>query len=297
MGAWIPEIVVDEALARRLIDQQFPEFESAVLRLFGEGWDNTVWLAAERVVFRFPRRAMAVPGLEREIRFLPLLAPLVPLAIPVPTYVGSPAAGFPWPFFGAPSIPGEEIASAQLIDSERIRLARPLGEFLRALHGAPVLELPADPMGRADMARRVPAARQALAEAGQLGLWHAPPEVAQVIAAAEGLPPVEATVVAHGDLHLRHVLVAGGELAGVIDWNDICLAHRSVDLVLYWSLLPPGGRSELLAAYGAVSEEDLLRARVLSLNLCAILAVYARKTGNASLEAESLRGLELTAQD
>jgi aminoglycoside phosphotransferase (APT) family kinase protein len=315
VATWTPEFVVGEEQARRLITGQFSDFERPSLRLLGEGWDNTVWLADERVVFRFPRRAVAVPGLQREIEVLPVLAPILTVPIPVPTYLGVPAEGFPWPFFGAPLIQGEEPADAHLDDAGRIRLARPLGGFLHQLHaieeddfepspqggGSPPSgswKLPTDPMGRADMSVRVPRSRVALAELEALGVWTAPTAALRVIAAAERLPPVAATVVAHGDLHLRHVLVgAGGALAGVIDWNDVCRAHPCIDLVLYWSLLPPAGRGELLAAYRDVGEEDLLRARVLSFSLCAALASYARHEGHAALEQEAVRGLELTAED
>ena len=50
--------------------------------LLAEGWDNTVWLVDESWVFRFPRRAAAVAGVEREIAVLPRLAPFLPLPIP-----------------------------------------------------------------------------------------------------------------------------------------------------------------------------------------------------------------------
>jgi aminoglycoside phosphotransferase (APT) family kinase protein len=326
VAAWTPEFVVGEEQARRLITGQFPDFERPSVRLLGEGWDNTVWLADERVVFRFPRRAMAVPGLQREIEVLPALASMLTLPIPMPTHLGVPAEGFPWPFFGAPLIEGKEPADAHLDEAGRIRLARPLGQFLRELHairqddlaipppvkeddtepsprggGSPpvgISKLPADPMGRVDMSVRVPRAREVLAELAALGVWTAPPATLRVIDSAARLPPIAPTAVAHGDLHLRHVLVGTrGELAGVIDWNDVCRSHPSIDLVLYWSLLPPAGRSELLAAYGEVGEEDLLRARVLSFSLCASLAAYARHEGKAALEQEAVRGLALTARE
>lgn len=41
---WAAEIAVDEALARRLIGEQFPELELRSLSLLGQGWDMTVWL-------------------------------------------------------------------------------------------------------------------------------------------------------------------------------------------------------------------------------------------------------------
>ena len=91
MHEWAPEIRVDEPLARRLIREQFPEVEGRSFQLLGEGWDTTVYLVDERWTFRFPRKAMVIPGFRNEIAHLPTLAPLLPLPIPVPTLVGEPS--------------------------------------------------------------------------------------------------------------------------------------------------------------------------------------------------------------
>src|SRR5215213_2174221 len=127
----------------------------------------------ERLVFRFPRRAVAIAGVEREIAMLPRIAPLVPLPIPEPVLVGRPDDEFPWPFFGAPYIAGREALG--LDDAARTGLGRPLAVFLRALHSASVdAELPDDPFGRADMAVRVPRAEEQLAELEHEGVWRRP---------------------------------------------------------------------------------------------------------------------------
>ena len=287
---WSPEIVVDEALARRLLGEQFPQLEVAEMRLAGEGWDNTAWLADGRLLFRFPRREVALDGVRRELAVLPLLAPLLPLPIPQPVFVGEPSAAFPWPFFGGPPVPGRELAEARLDDGARADLARLLGGFLRALHAAEVdVELPADPLGRADMGFRVRRARERFAELG------ATPDGAEdVLEAALALPPPERLAVVHGDLHLRHAFVADGRLSGVIDWGDVCRADPAVDLVLVWCALPPSTRAAFFTAYGPVPEDALLRARVLSLFLCAVLAIHARHEGLEDVERESLAGLERT---
>ena len=287
---WSPEIVVDEALARRLLSEQFPQLEPVRLRIAGEGWDNTAWLVDDEWLFRFPRREVALDGVRRELEVLPLLAPLLPLPIPQPLFVGEPSAAFPWPFFGGPPVPGRELAEARLDDEARAALARQLGAFLRALHGAELdLELPVDPLGRADMGFRVRRARERFAELGTT------PEGAEdVLDAALALPPPDRLAVVHGDLHLRHAFVAERRLSGVIDWGDVCRADPAVDLVLVWCALPPAARTAFFAEYGPVHEAALLRARVLSLFLCAVLAIHARHEGLEDVERESLAGLERT---
>lgn len=296
---WEAEAEVDEALARALIAARFPALDASSLRRVGEGWDNVVWATPDGVAFRFPRRPVAIAGVEREIALLPALAPRLPLAIPDAAYPSPPTAAFRWPWFGSRLIVGREIAAARLDDAARIALAPRLGDFLRTLHGLELdaaAALPVDPMGRTEMAVRVPRTREALAAVAPS--WSAPAGVAVLLEEAERLPPAHASVLVHGDLHVRHVLVDESDaLAGVIDWGDVCRAHPSADLSLLWSLLPPAGRDAFLAAYGPVEEHGLLRARVLALFLCATLATYARAEGMADLEREVLCGLQRTLVD
>lgn len=296
MREWAAEVTVDEALARRLIGTQFPELEPRSLRLLGQGWDMTVWLVDDRLVFRFPRREIVVPGLANEIAHLPRLAPLLPLPIPNPTLLGEPSAEYRWPFYGAPFIPGRELAEAQLEDSGRTALGGPLGDFLRTLHGSKVdADLPTDPVRRADMSFRVPRTLERLAELEELGLWQAPQEAHDVIEAAAGLGPPAPTALVHGDLHLRHLLVDESGLAtAVIDWIDLSYNDPGVDFVLYWSILPPEGRAAFREAYGTITEDQLLRARILSLFLCGTLAVYGHHEGMPRLKREAVAGLHRT---
>jgi aminoglycoside phosphotransferase (APT) family kinase protein len=296
---WSAEVVVDAGLASRLIAGQFPDLDLGSLSLLGEGWDNTVWLVDEQWVFRFPRREIAVPAVERQLAVLPELSPLVPLPIPRPIFSGLPDEGYPWPFFGTAFLPGRELAGAGLDAAARAGLARPLGGFLRALHAAEVPgagALPVDPFGRTDTARRVPRARSRLAEIAELGLWEAPEELDDLFDSGLQLPPPRRLAVVHGDLHFRHLLVDGdGSPTAVIDWDDLCRADPSIDLPLVWSLLPPDARPDFLTAYGGADDEQLLRSRVLAVSLCAALAAYAHHEGLDNVEREAVAGLERAA--
>ena len=69
MSTWKAEHSVDEAAVRQLLGQ-FPELAIESLAHLSEGWDRSAWLVNGRLVFGFPRRAVVVPGLEREITFL-----------------------------------------------------------------------------------------------------------------------------------------------------------------------------------------------------------------------------------
>ena len=294
MPDWTAELVVDEELARRLLGQ-FRQLEVESLRALAEGWDYGIWLVNETWAFRFPRREVVVPGVRREIAVLPELAPLLPIPVPAPEFVGEPAEGFPWPFFGSLLLPGRELGEAALDDGARNELGRSLARFLRRLHDAELaLDLPSDANRRADMSARVPRTRRQLRELEALGIWRPDAVVHHILDEAERLPASrEATAVVHGDLHFRQILVdANATPTGVIDWVDVCLSDPAIDLSMYWSYLPPGGRELFLSEYGRVSEEQLLRARVIALSLSAALAHYGHREGFPAVEGEAMRGLE-----
>jgi aminoglycoside phosphotransferase (APT) family kinase protein len=294
---WAAEVVVDEELVRRLL-ARFPELEVRSLRVLAEGWDNSVWVVDERYAFRFPRRAIAIPGVEREIAVLPRLAPLLPLPVPSPVFVGGPAEDYPWPFFGCELLPGVEAGDAALDDDARLAVALELARFLRTLHSVELdVPLPLDFNRRADMPKRTALAREELGELDRLGLWRAPPRVTRLLDEAERLPPPEPPVLVHGDLHFRHVLVQGSAASAVIDWGDVCRSDPAIDLPLLWSFVPPDGRDAFLDAYGEVNEAQLLRARVLAIQLCAVLARYGGLEGLEGVEREGLEGLERALVD
>ena len=298
MPDWTAELVVDEALARRLL-AQFPELAIESVRPFAQGWDYTILVVNERWAFRFPRREIVVAGTRREIAVLPELAPLLPVPVPVPVFVGEPSVEFPWPFLGSELLPGRELGDAELDDPDRVEVGHWLARFLRRLHDAEVdYELPADANKRADMSVRVPKTREQLDDLESAGLWRRSVDVDRMLDAAERLSPPEAFAVVHGDLHFRQVLVGEDASAtGVLDWVDVCRSDPAIDLSMLWSYLPPEGREVFLAEYGNVTDEQLLRARVLALSLSAALALYGHKEGFPTIEREALFGLDRTSAE
>jgi aminoglycoside phosphotransferase (APT) family kinase protein len=293
---WTAELVVDEPLVRSLL-AQFSSLDPQSVRPFAEGWDYSIWAVDERWAFRFPRREMAVPGARREIAVLPELAPLLPIPVPEPVFVGEPAEGFPWPFFGSALLPGRELADADLDDAGRMEVGRALARFLRVVHDAEVdYELPTDANRRADMKTRVPKTREQLADLEAEGIWLRSASVERVLDEAERLPDSQVSAVVHGDLHFRQVLVDGnGRPTGVIDWVDVCRSDPAIDLSMLWSYFPVEGREAFLAEYGPVSDAQLVRARVVAFSLSAALAHYGHSEGFSAIEREALAGLERAA--
>src|SRR6266700_6283953 len=91
------EVDTDAALVRRLLASQFPDWADLPIEpVPAFGTDNAIYRLGNDMAARLPRRQHNTAQLEKEHRWLPMLAPLLPLAIPVPLAVGDPAEGYPF---------------------------------------------------------------------------------------------------------------------------------------------------------------------------------------------------------
>ena len=297
---WAVEVDVTPELAVDLIRGQFPDVAAQQVTVLATGWDNIAYVVDRQWLFRFPRRQIAVPGVQREIAVLPKLAPRLPLPIPDPRFAGQPSPRYPWPFFGARLLPGTELADAGLTDTQRGPAAASVGDFLRVLHDPDLVPLadgaglPVDPMRRASPSTRAARAREVLDRLAAAGIVPPGSGASRLLdRAGHGADPTGPLVINHGDLHIRHLLVdPSGAAAGVIDWGDLCLADPAVDLsIAYFGFAGPQ-RAALLTAYARpVTPARELAARTLAVSLAASLAEYAADGNRPVLLQESLAGL------
>jgi len=309
---WAPDITVDAPLAARVIAEQFHELAGLPVVQIGAGWDNAVFSVGQDWVFRFIYRQTAVEGSAAEVAVLRALPQDLPLPVPRPLFIGTPTDELPWPFWGGPLLPGVEIAEAGVPDDARGAVADAVGRFLRRLHDpelarattpaarAAGVELRVDPWSRATPREIAPRARETLGRLSALGAWAPDPKVLALLDRAESVgPPSAEPVLVHGDLHIRHVLIADGRTAprasGVIDWGDTGLGDPAMDLAIGFMAFTGPARRAFLDAYGPADDERLLRARTLAVHLSAALAEQAVGDGMADVTAESLAALGRTA--
>src|SRR5919197_2459597 len=283
---WQAEVIVDESLARELIQEQFAPVGKRSVELVAAGWDYTVYRVDGEWAFRFPRREIVLEPMQREVDVLARLPSSLP--VPAPVYRGEPSPRFSWPFWGARWLPGAEAGAAT--EEERHELAPQLGRLLRALHATDEPGLPVDVVRRADMGFRAPRTRDELVAAASL--WSAPPAAFALLDRAERLAPPVPSATCHGDLHFRQLLVDGGRVTGIVDWVDVCRSDPGIDLQLVYAFLLPSAHAAFFAEYGDAGEESLIRARVLALFLSATLARYGRAQGLPHVEREALASLD-----
>ncbi len=287
---WVPERVISLQEAQQLLAAQFPEFREATLEPFAEGWDNTAYLVNGSQVFRFPRRQVAVELLESECAVLPKLAPQLPWAIPVPRFTGRDEGQPAWPFAGYDLLPGTTSDRLDLKGDARVRLAAPLGAFLRALHSVDATTLPGlveDRMRRSDGARRVALIRERWHASLECGLLSDTEVAESVLASADVERIPRSDAVCHGDLYARHLLLDDAlRPTGVIDWGDVHRGDPVVDLILPWQLLPPSSHATFRESYGPISDSDWSHARLLALAHAIAAGLYAIEVGDAPFERE-----------
>jgi aminoglycoside phosphotransferase (APT) family kinase protein len=282
-----PEQEVAPSLAAALIERQFPALRPARVEAWGEGWDNFAFRVNGALLFRFPRRQIAVEWIEKEHRFLPRIAPLLPLPVPVPRWLGRGDLGYPWPFLGHEMVPGETACGAGLNDEERAALAAPLGAFLAVLHRIPVEDAPPDRFGRLDPERLVSRAHTNLNALQSNNLI---PDIGRLLSMLEDVTPLDARppVLLHGDLYVRHLLLnESRKLCGVIDWGDLHAGDPAVDLQIAHSFLPRAAHAAFLAAYGPVDDARWRWAKWRALYHSTVIAL----SGDGALEREGLRAL------
>jgi aminoglycoside phosphotransferase (APT) family kinase protein len=241
------EIHVDITTVGRLLEKDCPGLVGKPIHLVGEGWDNYTFRIGEQDAVRLPRRNAAVPPLRNEQRWLPALAPRLPLQVPVPVHSGEPSELFGWPWSVVRWIRGRTAEEYGFHVADAVLLARTLA----ALHEPAPESAPANPF------RGVPLDTKAEAVEGRLDRLRGMPGVDGSWLRVLWREACSASMARerrwlHGDLHPFNVLVRDGSLVALIDWGDISGGDVATDIACAWTLIDSRKvRREFLDAYGA----------------------------------------------
>jgi aminoglycoside phosphotransferase (APT) family kinase protein len=300
--SWRPEATVDAALATELVEKQFPHLAPVTVCLLAAGWDNTAHVINGSLVFRFPRRSIAVPLISTEIQLLPWLASRVPLKIPVPEYVGEPSAAYRWPFAGYSMIRGRALPAARCSGRTRASLAIPLARFLAALHAIPADAAANHGAGFDVFDRLNTLSRRSLTDEGlsaliQAGVIDDRRAIDAILDAAPVITHPRTDVLVHGDLHAAQIILGDDDqMIGVIDWGDVHLGDPAVDLAAAHAILPRESHEVFLHAYGVVDDTTWSAARARATWHTVMLLASAADTGDADVVHDAREALErLTA--
>jgi aminoglycoside phosphotransferase (APT) family kinase protein len=252
-------------------------------------------------IFRFPKRAESERALLRELRLLPVVAPLLRIAVPVYQFFGAPTSDFPYAFAGYRKLAGTPAIECPRDLVATKELAPCLGRVLSTLHAFPP-----------DLAARlgVPGldefddfASLRISTLEELRrIRDAMPDVifercrAFVDREGQSLPfylgPLR---LLHGDLSGEHTLLdeVTGRVVGLIDWADAFMGDPAYDLNYLWAWMGESLVDRVLASYTGPVDPGF-RDRIRYYGTCTAVAEVAygmdadrernRRLGLAALE-------------
>jgi aminoglycoside phosphotransferase (APT) family kinase protein len=292
----VDEVQIDERLVQRLLETQFPAWASLPLtRVESHGTDNAIYRLGDQMAVRMPRYPGAVGQVEKEARWLPELAPHLPLEVPAPLALGEPGEGYPWRWAVVSWLPGEPASLDRVEDAAdaAVRLAG-LVAAMQAIDptGGPG---PGDHnFGRGEpLQNRAEEVGAALAQVGDLVDTEA---ASRVWAAALAAPVWHGPPVwIHGDLQGSNMLVRDGTLSAVVDFGALGVGDPACDVMAAWIFLPPEARSIFRAGLD-VDDDTWERARGWALSMGLIALPYYRET-NPTFARNALGWIEDVLSD
>jgi aminoglycoside phosphotransferase (APT) family kinase protein len=251
------EVEIDEALLRRLLHDRAPHLADLPLIRVTNGWDNVIWRLGDVLAVRITRRAISVSLHAHEQRWLPVLAPHLPVPVPAAVVAAGPSAHFPWPWSVVPWYDGNTAERTPLSRAE----APALGRFLAALHMPAPEDAPSNPLRGVPLEHRQPSITEWTEHLPTTG-DHALITAARAVF-DRGLAAARSgeRLWLHGDLHPRNVLVQDGRIAAVLDWGDMAAGDAATDLAEVWWLFDLDAHSDFWSAYGEIPAATWHRGR------------------------------------
>lgn len=234
---------IDAVLVRRLLAAQFPMWaDLPICAAEPQGWDNRTFRLGAELSVRLPSDAGYVPQVEKEHRWLPVLAQQLPLPIPTPVALGRPAGEFPWPWSIYRWLAGEPAGTAHIDDLTDFAVA--LAAFLTALQridieGGPRAGAHSFFRGAAlttydeETRRTIVAVREFIDARAAITVWET------ALAVPWHGPPVWF----HGDMAVNNLLVRDGRLSAVIDFGCSGVGDPACDTVIAWTLFSGASRA------------------------------------------------------
>jgi aminoglycoside phosphotransferase (APT) family kinase protein len=223
-------------LVRTLIEQQFPQWARLqIVPVEPGGWDNRTFRLGDTMAVRLPSAECYAEQVEKEQRWLPWLAPHLPLAVPIPLAVGEPGAGYAWHWSIYRWIDGETVATTSNVDLEL--LASELARFLVELQSLDATRGPApgahnfhrggslsiyDEQTR----RAIAALGKAIDAERATGIWD------EALTTSWDRAPVWI----HGDVAAGNLLLQDAKLHAVIDFGCCAVGDPACDLVAAWTI-------------------------------------------------------------
>jgi aminoglycoside phosphotransferase (APT) family kinase protein len=266
------EVDIDADLVRRLVEEQFPHLSNLPVADFkSAGTVNAIYRLGDELCVRLPRVRRWASGLDRECKWLPLLAPGLTLEVPEPVVKGSPTSEYPFSWAIFRWIEGHTYAPDRIDDE--CQTAVDLARFVAELHRNHLPPIDDEtPYGwRRSLAGQDADVRSWIAQSWDL--IDGPAVTAAWEDALEGAAWDGTYAWIHSDLVPPNLLVRDGRLCGVVDFGAAGLGDPARDLNPAWSVFGQAGRTVFRDLVGA-DDDTWRRGRGIALSQAVGLVPY-----------------------
>lgn len=280
------EVDIDDGLVRRLLGDQCPGLIiDELVEVEPAGTDNLNFRLVsgdDELLVRLPRKADAAGGIAKEERFGRLLAPQLPVGVPVASYVGTPGHGYPFAWSVSPWLPGRLPQPGEAGPELAVDLAR----FVAALRSADATPYEDDPTLSAyrvgPITSRFAATTEFLPRCrgwADVDALTAAWELIKDVSPYDGPPAFANTDLQPGNL----LIDDAGRLSAVIDFGGLAVGDPTIDLLPAWHLLDPDTRPAFRGALD-VDETTWQRGMAWALTIGVVALGYYAGSGSPLVE-------------
>lgn len=254
------KVHITPELAARLVASQFPQWaDLRIVPVALDGWDNTTFRLGDELCVRLPSAGAYEAQVEKEHRWLPILARHLPLRIPEPVAMGQPGEGFARKWSIYRWIEGETASTGRI--ASLTTFASSLAGFLGALHAIDARGGPPPGTHNSFRGGAIGTYDTQTRHSIQLLADEINPEAAtDVWEAALASTWDRIPVWVHGDVTASNLLVADRELRAVIDFGCAAVGDPACDLVMAWTFFTDESRAVFRRA-SALDEATWARGR------------------------------------
>lgn len=226
------DITVD--LAKKLIFEQFPQWSHLEIKpVKNSGHDNRTFHLGDDLTIRLPSGKEYEPQIQKEAKWLPVLAQHLSLPITAPVAKGKPTPEYPLAWSINRWLVGETVTHTNVdLQKFAIELARFLKE-LEAINAENGPQAGAHNFYRGgDLAVYIEEFEQTLT---QLPAGSQRNHYQDIWTTALATKWEKKPVWVHGDIAVGNLLVNDGHLSGVIDFGILGTGDPACDLVMAWT--------------------------------------------------------------
>jgi aminoglycoside phosphotransferase (APT) family kinase protein len=235
-------MIINIDLVTRLINEQFPEWSHlSITPVKTGGNDNRTFHLGDHMSVRLPSAASYAPQVEKEQKWLPILAKKLSLPVSIPIAKGNPTEEYPWSWSIYKWLEGEQLSHNNIDNLNH--LAKDLGSFLNELQD---IDASGGPL----------AGKHNFYRGGSLSTYNE--ESLNAIENNKGtfdgglLSEIwnialeseweSEPVWVHGDIAPGNLLVKDGKLCAIIDFGILGVGDPSCDAAIAWTFFDDTSR-------------------------------------------------------